>query len=150
MGHDYLKKLSKDGQVGPGEGNEIVLLKRGDVVFKHLLIVSTAEANYGTQPWEQTRDSLQAGFSDSAQTQGTSMSFLDLQLPAGAGVNGFGMMFTIEPETSGRSQYQLEAFPLRGNISYTMVLITPLQGGGADQNEAQEQFFDIMRSVRVQ
>jgi len=29
------------------------------------------------------------------------------------------------------------------------VLITPLEGGGADQGEAQKQFFDLINTVRV-
>jgi hypothetical protein len=77
------------------------------------------------------------------------MSFLDLQLPPAAGAEGFGMMFTVEPEAKGPRQHQLEAFILKGNIAYTMVLITPLEGGGGDQAEAQQQLSDLISTVHV-
>jgi len=149
MGQAYLKTISKSTDVSPEEGNELVLLKRGDVVFKHLLIVTTAPADYGDQPWEKTKGALEAGYADSAKTQGTAMSFIELQLAPDAGAKGFGMMFTVEPDARGPRQYQLEAFLLKGNIVYTIVLITPLEGGGADQGEAQKQFFDLINTVRV-
>lgn len=142
--NSYLKQLFKSVPVGD-VGNEVVLLKRGSSLFRHLLIVSSSTVASTDAKWEAIEPNLKENLMDAAQEQSFNVSFFHVKTPPGT--NGFGMEF-VTPQSNGSTFFQLQGVIVRKNICYTLFLSTPLNGGGADEGQARILLHDIVSSVK--
>ena len=143
---DFLKHLSKTSDVDPSQGNEVILVKRGDVFFKHLLTVTSASANVGTASWNQVVEQLRSGF-ESTDTGSLGSTFGELKLPAASGARGVVETYYVDEKPE---LYQIESYILKGNIAYTFAFITPLRGSNTDETDARTLFYNIMNSLQLQ
>jgi|GEM_PF-978091 len=145
-GQDYLKTLGQGTAFDSSQGNEVVLMNRGESIFKHLLIVSDGNITTGGQAWETLKPQLESEFQEAAQSQGTTIQFNDLHLAPATGATGIKMTYSIKP-TMGPTLFEQEAFIIRGAGQYRMIFVTPLKGGGADETEAISRFTQITNSI---
>ncbi|MHB8895871.1 MAG: zinc ribbon domain-containing protein [Candidatus Geothermincolia bacterium] len=144
--YDYLRTLSKGEQVDPYLGNEVVLMKRGEAIYKHLLVVSSTASPYGEQSWTEVEKGLRDAVLQSAPANWSGLTFINLGLNEGTGARGLGAMYTVT-QPVGPKLFQIEGYILKGNITYSFMLTTPLKGGGADEGEARSVFTELMRSI---
>lgn len=145
---EYLETLTGNPDLDQYEGNEIILMKRGQAVYRHMLIATSMPSQLNNQPWSDAEGALKQGFAESAHQQGYDLAFLNLNIPKESG-NGFAMELTISPEYGPRL-YELQAYIVKGSVAYLLLLTTPLEGGGGDEGEARRVFYSLIDSVRIQ
>jgi hypothetical protein len=144
----YFIKTFKNGVPNSTEGNEAIIMKRGDAIYQHMLIVTSRPANLGGSSWAEVKASLQKSYSESAQDNNSQIGYFDLPAGVPSLQQGFGMVYTSTAD-KGPAIYHLEAFVVKGNTAYNFALVTPLKGGGADEGQARIQFTDIMSTVTI-
>lgn len=144
----FLSKVQKGGDTDPSMGNEIILMKRGETIYRHLLVASSRPFDQGGMKWSELEESMKEGLADSASGEGVEVGFFNINLPAASGTNGFAMSYIYDPPT-GPDFYQLEAYVVRGDEMYNIRFITPLKGGGSDEVDARSQFDQIMSTVQI-
>lgn len=143
----YLRSIS-NGDFDLAQANELVLLKTGDAIYRHLLLVSTPATSPDARKWPQVKQQMQDSLAQGAQSQESRLSFFDLALPQARRAVGFGMMYWVG-KASDPSTYELQAFILKGQTIYTFRLITPLKGGGSDEQGARARFDALINSVGI-
>lgn len=143
---NYLKTLNKGQAIDPRMGNEVVLMKRGSSLYRHLLVVSSAESPFGEEKWDQIKQTLQTDAQQGGPENRTDITYINLGLQASTRANGIGTLYTVVPPM-GPSLFQIEALILRDNIMYTFALTTPLKGGGSDEGEARTLFIELMQNI---
>ncbi len=132
----------------PNLGNEIVLMKRGAVLFKHLFIVTSEPWDYDNIDWSEYESSMKLGIADSSDGQRLSVSFFNPMMPAETGARGFGCQYTMEPP-GALPCFQVDAYVNKGDTLYSFKLMTPLKGGGSDELEARERFNEIIQTMQI-
>ena len=142
-----VKGFLKDLEDNPTLGNETILMKRGAAIFRHMLIVTSRQEEYGSASWKEIEESIRRGLEESSGSQGLEMRFFHLDLPYEAAANGMGISSFIEGASQIRV-FQLEGFVLKNNASYTFTLLTPLLENETDQGEARLVFNDIINTIR--
>lgn len=142
----YLKTLNKGQDVNPNMGNEIVLMKRGGAIYRHLLVVSSTTSPYGDLAWNDIKNALYSGVQQGGPENRSDVTFINLALPASARANGIGAFYTVIPPM-GPTLFQIEGLIVRGDIVYSFGLTTPLKGGGSDEGEARALFTELMQSI---
>jgi hypothetical protein len=142
----YLKTLANGQEVDPSQGNEIVLLKRGSSLYRHLLVVSSRGVDFHGASWTDLEPSLRTGMFEAAQTQGSKITFINPGLRASTGAHVIALTY-IASGGGGPRMFQIEADIVRGNIDYTFGLTTPLVPGASDEADARNVFTRLINSV---
>jgi hypothetical protein len=142
----YLKTLAHGQEIDPMQGNEIVLLAHGNTIYRHLLIVSSRASDYGAASWEEIESALQSAIAQEAGTEGMKVTFIKPGLRASSGAHVVAVMYTVTGK-GGPPLLQIEASIIKGNLTYTFAMTTPLAGGGSDEGDARSVFTRLMNSV---
>ena len=134
----FLKHLSKTQDVNSSQGNEVILVKPGEVFFQHLLTLSTENVAAG-RDWPSILDS----------TSSTSVgsTFTEMALPPETGAKGVVETYYMDQKPP---LFEIESYIVRGNISYTFLFATPLRGSATDDRDARNQFFNILNTLQFQ
>lgn len=143
---NYLRTMNRGEELDPHMGNEVVLMKRGHTVYRHLLIVSSLDSPYKKQGWPEIKNALETDKQQSGPDNRTDVTFIKLGLPASLNANGIGATYTVIP-AMGPELFQIEGMVLKDDIIYTFAFTTPLKGGGSDEGEARAVFARLMQSV---
>ncbi len=144
----FLQKLSKPNDATSAQGNEAVLVERGEGIFKHLLVVSSGQAPALSGDWQQDKDQLESGFEQGAGNQDYEITFDSIRLPEAPQANGFGMIYVTKKAFSP-TFYQLHAYIVQGGSAYQFLLCTPLVSGESDEVEARAEFSKLLGSVSI-
>lgn len=147
-GRDFLERFSKGNVLNPDVGNEIILVERGEGMFKHMLIVSSYEEDFGSTPWRDVESSLVSSVMDGVSLQGgEDLKFFDLEIPEDCRADTIGYGY-ISPSQSGPDVYMLEGYIHKAGFSYKLVLLTPLLAGRTE-GEALLVFDNLARTVSL-
>jgi hypothetical protein len=143
----YIESLMKGKPISPTQGNEVILLKRGSVLFKYMLIASTEQVDFRGRTWYDIESTLQDSYHSIIESdQAHDLTFFRIKTPAGT--NGFGVSYYVTQPNESDFFHQ-EAFILKGNVAYTLLLITPLKGGGSDDGQARLQLNEILSGLAI-
>ena len=141
----FLTSMSKKQDLS-SLGNEVILLKRGEVIFQHLLTVTSSNIDYGSRSWSDIREGLKSGF-ESTSTEGSNSTFSELTLPPETGAKGIVETYYVDEKPE---LFEIEGTIIRGNTSYDFNFATPLRGKATDETDARTQFFKIINSLAFQ
>ncbi len=134
------------GSADPSLGNEIVIIRRGDAIFKNLCIASSSKAGPDTE-WDDIKESIQGAYSEALREMGGEARFTDLVFQSGE-ARGFRVDYTLEQQF-GSPSLHLEAVMLREETLYRLVLETPLSDDDTSELEARRSFSRILESVSL-
>lgn len=143
---DCLRTMNRGEDLDPRMGNEVILMKRGRTVYRHLLIVSSVDSPYRDQSWSEVKNALETDEQQSGPDNRTDVTFIKLGMQASQNANGIGASYTVIP-VMGPRLFQIEGMVLKDDILYTFAFTTPLKGGGSDEAEARAVFATLMQSV---
>jgi len=141
----FLKHLSSTKEVNSNQGNEVILVKPGEVFFQHLLTLSTESVEAG-RTWPSILEGLKSGF-ESTSTESSGSTFAELNLPPASGAKGVVETYYVDEKPP---LYEIESYIVRGNISYTFLFATPIRGTATDDRDARTAFFNILDSLQFQ
>jgi zinc-ribbon domain len=130
----------------PSLGNEIVVIKRGDALFKNLCVASSSPVDPASE-WDDIKGSIQEAYSVALRERGGEARFNDLAFQSGE-AKGFRVDYTLEQQM-GTPSLHLEAVMLRGSTLYRLVLETPLSDGDSSELEARRVFSKLLESVSI-
>jgi hypothetical protein len=143
----YLETLAGGSRVEAARCNETILMKRGPAMFKYLLLASSADVDYGDRSWYDIETNMQENYRVTVQSdQAHDLNFFRIRAPADS--SGFGVSYYV-PQPNGSDFFHQEAFILKRKIAYSILLITPLKGGGTDEGLARSQFTEIVDTVVI-
>jgi hypothetical protein len=141
----FLKHLSKTQDVSSSQGNEVILVKPGEVFFQHLLTLSTENVAAG-RDWPSILQGLKSGY-DSTSSTSVGSTFTELTLPPASGAKGVVETYYMDQKPP---LFEIESYIVRGNVSYTFLFATPLRGSATDDRDARTAFFNILNSLQFQ